>query len=134
MENKRLVQIRDKTFCSFIEYTPEEYLDENKQIYISDEDRLAIGRTKCFDLETLEIIDYNNSEEELKEYQEYLRGLRRPLLEAFDIYRSHVNYGTITEKDGRKDIIINWYKQILDLNEDYITKEENIPYEILYYL
>lgn len=77
-------------------------------------------------------IDYDDylKQEKTKE----LRRLREPLLTAFDKYKSNVNYGIIQESEVRKNIIIEWYKKILDLNEDYITKEENIPYEILYYL
>lgn len=65
--NTRKVQIRDKFRCDFIEYIPESELDESKQLYLTDEERYAIGVTKCFDLKTNTLIDYDNSQDILKE-------------------------------------------------------------------
>ena len=108
--------------------------DNPKAIFVSQEDLDQIEKTKCFDIENNCIIDYDNTQDELNKKQDELRSQRAPLLKAFDIYKSNVNYGIIQETEVRKNIIIEWYNKILDLNEDYITKEENIPYEILYYL
>lgn len=63
IKNMRLIQIYNKLFCKFVEQVPRNEFDKSKQIYISDEDRLAIGLTKCFDLETNTLIDYDNSQE-----------------------------------------------------------------------
>lgn len=66
MNNKiitRKVQIKDKFRCDFIEYIPENELDETKQLDLTDEERYAIGLTKCFDLENNCVVDYDNSQE-----------------------------------------------------------------------
>lgn len=54
---------------------------------------------------------------------------REPLLRAFDVYKSNVAYGI--EPDTHHDTIIQWYKDILDLNEDAIN---NPPDDIKKYL
>lgn len=133
-ENKRRVQIRDKFRCDFIEYIPKEELDETKQLYLTDEERYSLGITKCFDLENNCVIDYDNTEDLKKQKLEELRAKREPLLNAFDKYKSNVVYGVEIENDTQRSIILNWYQQIKDLNENYIVKEENIPNKIKYYL
>ena len=62
-----------------------------------------------------------------------LRLLRAPILAAFDLYKSNVNYGITTEDAETKEKITFWYHQLLDLNEEAF-KEENIPSQIKYYL
>ena len=70
------------------------------------------------------------SEEQLLEQRiEELRQLRTPLLQAFDIYKSNVNYGI--ETDNSREEIIMWYKAILDLDEKAIS---NPPIEIRRYM
>ena len=44
-----------------------------------------------------------------------LREKREFILAAFDIYKSNVNYGI--EQEENKEDIINWYQNLLDLNE-----------------
>lgn len=132
--NGRLVQIDDELHCRFVEYVPSEELDETKQIYITDEDRLAIGQTKCFDLETLKVIDYDNTEDLKIAKINELRAMREPLLIAFDKYKSNVNYGIEIEDDKQRKEIVNWYIEIKNLNENYITNDKNIPQRIKYYL
>lgn len=129
--NGRLVQIDDELHCRFVEYVPSEELDETKQIYITDEDRLAIGLTKRFDLETLTVIDYDNTEDLKKQHLEELRVKRQPLLIAFDKYKSNVVYGVEFESEEQRQQIIAWYRLLLELNEFAF---ENVPERIKYYL
>lgn len=60
-----------------------------------------------------------------------LRVKREKLLEAFDIYKSNVNYGAITETEQEHEAIISWYHRILDLDEDAI---DNVPEKVAQYL
>ena len=59
------------------------------------------------------------------------RQLRSPILKAFDIYKSNVYYGVITETETQHTEILQWYQQLLDLNEDAI---KNVPSAIAKYL
>ena len=59
----------------------------------------------------------------------YLRSQRAILLIAFDIYKTNVFYGI--ENDENHDIVISWYKKVLDMEEEAIN---NPPEEILKYL
>lgn len=68
------------------------------------------------------------------EKKQELRALREPLLIAFDKYKSNVNYGVEFEDEKQRNIIIKWYNEIKNLNENYIIKDENIPERIKYYL
>lgn len=43
------------------------------------------------------------------------RQVRKPLLEAFDIYKSNVSYGIITETLEERAEIVEWYKALCDL-------------------
>ena len=134
MENEikgRLIQIKDKFHCDFIEYVAKEDLDETKQIYIIDEDRLAIGITKCFDLENNCVVDYDNTIDKIIEHKNELRAMREPLLIAFDKYKSNVNYGVEFESETDKINIITWYRLLLELNEYAFV---NVPERVKYYL
>ena len=97
--NTRKVQIRDKFRCDFIEYIPENELDETKQIFISDEDRLALGVTKCFDLENNCVVDYDNSKDILK--QEKLERISelKSLLSATDYKAIKYAEGLLSEEE-----------------------------------
>lgn len=66
-----------------------------------------------------------------EEITKELRKKREPLLKAFDIYKSNVDYGIITETDSQHNKIVAWYNKILDLNEDAIN---NPPSEITKYI
>lgn len=127
----RLVQIKDELHCDFVEYLPIEQLDETKQINITDEDRLAIGTTKCFDLETMSVVDYDNTEDLKKQHKEELRAMRVPLLKAFDVYKSSVAYGVEFENEEQREEILKWYKSLLELDESSFVI---IPDRIKYYL
>ncbi len=76
------------------------------------------------------------TENNLKDFEgEFLatakRTVRNDLLKAFDIYKSNVSYGIIIENDTEKQEIIEWYKNLLDLND---CAFEHIPTRIKKYL
>jgi hypothetical protein len=131
IKNMRLVQIRDKFRCEFVEYVAQEDLDPSKQIYITDEDRLAIGLTKCFDVENNCVIDYDNTIDKIIEHKNELRAKRVPLLKAFDVYKSSVAYGVEFENEEQREEIVKWYGDLLHLEESAF---EDIPERIRYYL
>ena len=97
--NTRKVQIKDKFRCDFIEYIPENELDETKQLDLTDEERYALGVTKCFDLETNTLIDYDNSQDILK--QEKLERISelKSLLSATDYKAIKYAEGLISEEE-----------------------------------
>lgn len=45
------------------------------------------------------------------------RNLREPILNAFDIYKSNVYYGVVTETIEEHNMILAWYQDLLDLKE-----------------
>ena len=59
------------------------------------------------------------------------RQLRAPLLTAFDIYRSHVSYKTVVESEERHEVIMAWYRDLLDLKQSAL---DNVPDEIKPYV
>ncbi len=60
-----------------------------------------------------------------------IRQLRKPLLEAFDIYKSNINYGVETETNEERTEIMDWYQKLLDKDE---TALKNVPKKIQRYL
>jgi hypothetical protein len=60
-----------------------------------------------------------------------IRQLRKPLLEAFDIYKSNVVYGVDTETEFEKAEIMAWYQDLLDKKENALR---NVPLKIQRYL
>ena len=66
-----------------------------------------------------------------KAEKEVLRRKRKPLLEAFDIYKSNVEYGVLEETEAEHLNILAWYRLALDLDKDAIG---NPPAEIEKYL
>ena len=60
-----------------------------------------------------------------------IRQLRTPLLEAFDIYKSNINYGVEIETDEERKEIIVWYQNLLNLNIEAII---NVPSKIQRYV
>lgn len=60
-----------------------------------------------------------------------IRQLRKPMLEAFDIYKSNVAYGVETETSFEKEEIMMWYKDLLDKKESALV---NVPSKIRRYL
>ena len=63
-----------------------------------------------------------------------LRLERKPLLEAFDKYRSAVSYGIVDETVEEHNAILEWYQKLLDLNVNILSTEESIPVKVAYYL
>lgn len=62
---------------------------------------------------------------------EYLRRKRVRAFEAFDIYKSNVYYGIVSETEECHRKIVSWYKSCLDLSLDAIN---NLPEEVKVYL
>ena len=60
-----------------------------------------------------------------------LRQKRGKLFKAFDIYKSNIEYGLITETDEAHQRIASWYLLALDLDYNAIT---NYPPELDRYL
>lgn len=60
-----------------------------------------------------------------------IRQLRKPLLEAFDIYKSNINYGVEIETVNEHNDIMIWYQGLLDKE---IWALENIPVKIQRYI
>lgn len=86
--------------------------------------------------ELVENPDYETylQEQEIKSQQRalnLLRQKRKPLLNAFDIYKSNVSYGVIEETGEEHNQITAWYQSILDLDE---TALDNVPNSIKRYL
>ncbi len=74
-------------------------------------------------------------EEQLENKKTELRNKRKPLLDAYDRYKVNILYGiekvdTLKEQTD-KELIDDWYRKILDLNEGAIN---NPPERIKYYL
>lgn len=109
-------------------------LNENAIVITLEEFEGIKNRTKRFDLENKCVVDYDNTEDLERERIEELRAKREPLLIAFDKYKSNVNYGIEIEDDKQRKEIVNWYIEIKNLNEKYITNDKNIPDRIKYYL
>lgn len=66
-----------------------------------------------------------------QEVNSIIRQLRKPLLEAFDIYKTNIAYGIEAETDEEKEHILTWYNNLLDKNVEALR---NIPNKILRYL
>lgn len=71
-------------------------------------------------------------DELVEEYKlNMLRIKRKPLLEAFDIYKSNLLVGAISLSDEEQQEVIDWYNLILELDEDAIN---NPPQVIVRYM
>jgi hypothetical protein len=60
-----------------------------------------------------------------------IRQLREPLLQAFDVYKSNINYGVERETTEERIIIMDWYQDLLDKKETALV---NVPLKIQRYL
>ena len=60
-----------------------------------------------------------------------IRQLRKPLLEAFDIYKSNIAYGVEQETTEDRIVIMDWYQDLLDKKETALV---NVPLKIQRYL
>lgn len=108
--------------------------------YMDDDFQIEFGYTKV-KIEEDKYILYNQEDvnklyvdpSEEEQFVFNLRKQRAILLEAFDKYKTNVNYGIIVEDEETKDRIVSWYSDLLNLVESAF-EEENIPSEISYYL
>ena len=66
-----------------------------------------------------------------KEASVAYRQLRKPLLEAFDIYKSNIAYGVCNESEAEHAEVMEWYKRLLDLDEVALT---NVPQNVKQYI
>lgn len=114
IKNMRLIQIYSKLFCKFVEQVPRNEFDPSKQIYISDEDRLAIGKTKCFDLERNCVVDYDSTIDKIIEHKNELRARRQSICFPI-INRGQLWYDTLSK--SQKEELQVWYKAWLDVTE-----------------
>lgn len=64
-------------------------------------------------------------------YENYFRSLRKPILNAFDIYKNNVKYGIEIETNEEHSSIIIWYNELLNLKEKAF---DNIPIKIKRYM
>ncbi len=78
-------------------------------------------------IDTSSLDRLNGSDMEL----EALRQLRKPLLEAFDIYKVNIIYGISTESEEDRTAILDWYQRLLDLDKTAIT---NVPKTIVRFI
>ena len=118
------------------------YSNESLNVaFIEDDFEINFGYTKVKTDENGNLILYNQNElkkqyldpsEEEKKISN-LRLTRKKLLEAFDKYKSNVNYGIVVEDEYTRAKIVAWYSDLLNLVESAF-EEENIPREIKYYL
>lgn len=64
-------------------------------------------------------------------YENYYRSLRKPILTAFDVYKTNIMYGIDAETEQEHNDIVDWYKQVLDLKQEAI---DNVPPKIKRYM
>lgn len=65
------------------------------------------------------------------ESKEILRLKRRKILSAYDIYKTNVLYGTLSETEQEHAEIVAWYQRLLDLE---VSAFDEVPEKIRYYL
>ena len=68
--------------------------------------------------------------EKAKKRLNFLRKKREHLFGGFDIYKTLVNYGILSETPEKKELIIEWYNACLSLDEEAL---KNPPSEIIKY-
>ncbi len=73
--------------------------------------------------------DFNEINE--SEKANAFRQLRKPLLQAFDVYKSNIYYGIISETSKERSQVLTWYENLCDLKQSALTK---IPEKIAKYL
>lgn len=88
------------------------------------------GKPRSLPLEKNEVLKNTDAE------TDHLRILRKPLLDAFDIYKANVYYGILSETDGEHAEIMIWYNQVRDTENPEGMKQaiENVPAKIKKYL
>ena len=124
---------------SFVTYTNFEPQDKTNLVEISQEAYAEYQeKTSNFYIATIEVVENElvityTLDEEAKAAAELeaLRAKRKPLLTAFDIYKTNVFYSIETETTEEHDTIITWYEAILNLDAEAL---ENVPANIVKYL
>lgn len=99
---------------------------------LSEIDELLCEQSQGKELKVVDgrvIAEYHVSTKEEK--LDTLRGQREPLLNAFDTYKTNVEYGIETETAEEHTAMLQWYKALRDLDESAFI---NIPERIRYYL
>lgn len=66
-----------------------------------------------------------------EEKTELKRQLRKPLLSAFDVYKTNVLYGIIEEEQEVNAKIKQWYKSLLNLEDEAFFQ---VPEEVENYI
>ena len=126
----RLVQIKDKFHCDYVEYLPSDLLDISKQIEISEEDLLAIGVSKCFDVVNNSVIDYDNTEDlkKQKNTEEYFE--LQNFMKETDYISNKLSEAVsrFVETGDNTDVIVlrSHYKEILEKREDSRKKIDEL--------
>ena len=64
-------------------------------------------------------------------FEQFVHYRREVLLRAFDKYKSNVQYGVEIESEEQHAVIVQWYRDMLDLKLEAFS---NIPSRVKYYL
>lgn len=94
---------------------------------------LYVKADGALEKKTITFPTFTSSSVSVEAKERILRNKRSLLLKAFDTYKTNVVYGIETETEERKEIILTWYRNILDLVESAF-EDSAIPAEIKYYL
>lgn len=124
------------TYTNFEPTTLNDLYELSEAQYTEYQTNIKNGYKASFNVENnAVVISYTLKEnwaEKVKQRElNKLRAKRKPLLEAFDKYKSNVNYGIVVETETARDTIVAWYNDLLNLVE---TAFNTIPSEIQYYL
>lgn len=107
INNDRLVGI--STYKGDVEYECDKYADIEK--YLDNKHTYRNGRI----IEVGYSQDYLNSQKEYK--LKDLREKREELLKKFDIFKTNVAFGLETLTSDRKQIIMAWYYDLLNITD-----------------
>ena len=72
-------------------------------------------RKRVIGIDDLDDINESLPQEQAKNVK---RQLRKPLLNALDVYDKNVSKGRIAESEEEKQVVDGWYKRICDLEDD----------------
>lgn len=78
-------------------------------------------RKRIISIDDLDDINARLPQEQAKDVK---RQLRKPLLNALDVYDKNVSKGRIVESEDQKQAVDCWYKDICDLKDEGF---KNIP-------
>lgn len=57
------------------------------------------------------------------------RQIRKPILDAWDIYKGNVNYGAVIETPEEHAEVVSWYRDLCDLKDEAFT-DSAIPVKV----